>query len=253
MSLPSDLAAPPPADTPPPEALRAVLEQHDLSAAALHPVWRNGVGGLTFSIASGGDGSPVDLYAKWNPRSSGESLSEEAARLRWIDGRHPVPRVIALSSTEQDEVMISQALPGESAVSEHWKQRPDVALPALGAGLRQLHSVAIDDCPFEWSLAQRARGSAAALLAEAPEIDQLVLCQGDPCVPNTLLAHDGTFLAHVDLARLGVADRWADLAVMTLSFEWNYQDYDESLFWEAYGIAPDAARIAFYRRLWEAE
>lgn len=254
MSLPSDLAAPPPADTPPPEALRAALHQYGLSGAALHPVWRNGVGGLTFSVASNGRGSAVDYYAKWNPLASGESLSEETTRLRWIEGRHPAPRVVELITTEREEIMITQAMPGESAVSERWKQRPDTVLFALGAGLRQLHSVAIDDCPFEWSVSQRVEGyaSATALSSAMPDIDKLVLCQGDPCAPNTLLADDGTFLAHVDLARLGVADRWADLAVMTMSFEWNYQNYDETVFWDAYGVAPDRERINFYRELWNA-
>lgn len=253
MSVPSDLAAAPPANTPVPAALREALDRHGLAASLLHPVWRNGVGGLTFSVAS--EGAAVDYYAKWNPLSSGESLSEEATRLRWIEGRHPAPQVVQLITTEHEEVMITRALSGESAVSERWKQQPGVALPALGAGLRQLHSVAINDCPFEWSVAQRARHTpaATALLQDMPAVDWLVLCQGDPCVPNTLLAADGSFLAHVDLARLGVADRWADLAVMTLSFEWNYRDYDESLFWDAYGVAPDQERISFYRRLWDTE
>ena len=65
-------------------------------------------------------------------------------------------------------------------------------------------------------------------------------------------ADDGSFLAHVDLARLGTADRWADLAVMTLSLEWNYVGYDEADFWAAYGSEPDAHRIAYYRALWNA-
>ena len=255
MSDPSDLASAPPADTPQPEALQEAMGRWGFANAELHPVWRNGVGGLTFSIANAGPGGAIDFYVKWNPRTSGESLSEEANRLRWIEGRHPAPQVVELLVTEHEEIMLSRALPGESAVSERWKARPEIALPALGAGLRQLHSVAIEDCPFEWSNTQRASESAAAkaLVQHAPAIDKLVLCQGDPCVPNTLLGNDGNFLAHVDLARLGVADRWADLAVMTLSFEWNYRDYDESIFWRAYGIAPDPERIRFYRELWNAE
>lgn len=255
MSAPSDLASAPPADTPQPAALQEALERWGIAGAALHPVWRNGASGLTFSIASGGPGSAVDFYVKWNPVNNGESLSEEAKRLCWIEGRHPAPQLVALHKTEHEEMMLSRALPGESAVSERWKKRPEIALTALGVGLRRLHSVAIDDCPFEWSNAQRASGNstAQALVQDVPDIDKLVLCQGDPCVPNTLLASDGSFLAHVDLARLGVADRWADLAVMTLSFEWNYRDYDESMFWRAYGISPDPDRIRFYRELWNAE
>ena len=62
----------------------------------------------------------------------------------------------------------------------------------------------------------------------------------------------GHFLAHVDLARLGVADRWADLAVATMSLGWNFDDVDEDLFWRIYGVEPDPGRIAYYRALWDA-
>lgn len=57
--------------------------------------------------------------------------------------------------------------------------------------------------------------------ATTPEPDRLVVCHGDPCVPNTLLDSAGRFAAHVDLARLGVADRWADLAIATASISWD--------------------------------
>ncbi|WP_369808046.1 phosphotransferase [Leucobacter chinensis] len=85
-----------------------------------------------------------------------------------------------------------------------------------------------------------------------PDIDRLVMCHGDACAPNTLIDDAGNFLAHVDLGRVGAADRWADLAVLTMSLAWNYRDYDESIFWRAYGAQPDWTRIDFYRRLWDA-
>jgi hypothetical protein len=49
-----------------------------------------------------------------------------------------------------------------------------------------------------------------------------VVCHGDACVPNTLLDRTGRWIGHVDLGTLGVGDRWADLAIATLSTEWNY-------------------------------
>nr|WP_278189828.1 phosphotransferase [Brevibacterium sp. ZH18] len=116
--------------------------------------------------------------------------------------------------------------------------------------------------PWTWSVEDRlgliaaeavGTGNAVTVLGQAPEIDRLVVCHGDPCAPNTLLGEDGRFLANVDMQRLGVADRWADLAVATMSFGWNYANYDESLFWEAYSVEPDVERIQYYRRLWNAE
>ncbi len=150
-------------------------------------------------------------------------------------------------------------------------------MAAIGRGLRVLHdTLPVDQCPFDWSVERRlaradhriangdwsgsARfpehrdlevGTARARLAEPPATDRLVVCHGDPCVPNTLLYDDGTFAAHVDLGALGVADRWADLAVAAWNLGLNYgPGYDAALF-DAYGITPDEERIAYYRLLWD--
>lgn len=84
-----------------------------------------------------------------------------------------------------------------------------------------------------------------------PPVDRLVVCHGDACAPNTLLAGDGSWCGVVDLAALGAADRWADLAVATWSTRWNYGPGWEGLLLDAYGIAPDAERTAYYRLLWD--
>lgn len=46
---------------------------------------------------------------------------------------------------------------------------------------------------------------------------------------------------------LGVADRWADLAVATLSLGWNYPGrLWDAEFFDAYGIEADPERIDYY-------
>ncbi len=115
-------------------------------------------------------------------------------------------------------------------------------------------------CPFDWSATSRLAlltPAQRAGLDEAPPIDRLVVCHGDACSPNTLIDDDGRYCGHVDFDQLGVADRWADLAVATLSLHWNYPD-DPDRNWEAelftaYGVDPDPLRIDYYRRLWQAE
>ena len=104
-----------------------------------------------------------------------------------------------------------------------------------------------------WHPEHRAIALAEGLtrLADVPDVDRLVVCHGDPCAPNTLIGDDGVWTGHVDLAALGVADRWADLAVATWSTAWNYgPGYEEALL-DAYGIAPDPERTAYYRLLWD--
>jgi aminoglycoside phosphotransferase len=69
--------------------------------------------------------------------------------------------------------------------------------------------------------------------------------------PNTLVGDDGGCTGHVDLGDPGVGDRWADLAVATWSTEWNYGPGWERRLLDAYGVAPDPERTAYFRLLWD--
>ena len=180
-------------------------------------------------------------------------------------------------SDEDGAWLVTTVLPGENAVAPRWLARPETAVAALGRGLRALHDrLPAAACPFSWSAQDRVadarRGAAGgwldpadwhlehrplgvagalALAADIPPADHLVVCHGDACAPNTLLGADGHWTAHVDLGLLGVADRWADLAVATWSAEWNYGPGWAPALLNAYGIAPDPERTRYYRLLWD--
>jgi len=80
--------------------------------------------------------------------------------------------------------------------------------------------IAVPVPPFDWSAASRLSTltpARRARVGEPPPVDQQVVCHGDACAPNTLIDDDGTRVGHVDFGSLGVADRWADLAVAMLS------------------------------------
>ncbi|QUC01458.1 aminoglycoside 3'-phosphotransferase [Cellulosimicrobium cellulans] len=245
---------------------------------AVTPVWRNTVGGLTFRLdPRGGEAARPVRYAKWVPAGVPEiDLAGEAERLAWVGDRTPVPRVLDQGADDDGSWLVTQAVAGRSAVETRWTGDPAVAAVAIGRGLRALHeALPVASCPFTWSVAQRvanaddrlARGhgpdewfpehrglavaEARARLDDAPPVDRLVVCHGDACVPNTLLHDDGTFAAHVDLGSLGVADRWADLAVAAWSTEWNYGPGYDGHVYAGYGIDPDPERIAYYRLLWD--
>ncbi len=240
----------------------------------LTPAWRNEAGGVTFRW----DGPPgtVARFIKWNPASTGLSLAGEAARLVWAARYTRVPEVIEHRVDDDGaELLVTVALPGRSAVDPRWLARPDTAASALGAGLRALHdALPVDGCPFDWGVQARlarvrdtgsggGRGAGddvgagvigdaeRAVLAVPPPIDRLVVCHGDACAPNTLLDDAGRPVAHVDLGRLGVGDRWADLAVCAWSTQWNYGPGYEHLVYAGYGVEPDDARVAYYRLLWD--
>ena len=238
-------------------------------------VWVNELDGLTCQL---GEGATRE-FVKWNPADSPIDLSAEARRLTWAATFSPVPRLLDQGADETGSWLLTAGLPGDSAVADRWKNDPATAVRAIGEGLRALHdALPVDECPFQWSAADRladAQTRAAAgqmdpqdwhavhhtlsvpqaleLLADIPpcEAEQLVVCHGDSCAPNTLIGDDGRWSAHVDLGRLGVADRWADLAVATWSTTWNYGPGWEKPLLEAYGIDPDPDRIAYYRLLWD--
>lgn len=230
-----------------PTDARAPAFVHQLAGDdAPRAVWTNERGGITFRAG--------DRFIKWNPHGSRLDLEAERARLQWASRWHSVPRVLDWGRTDEAQWMVTAALPGDGAVTPAWITRPAQAARAIGLGLRQLHDrLPVAACPFSWSIETRIAHRVPLAQLGAPPIDRLVVCHGDPCSPNTIIAADGSPAGHVDLGALGVADRWADLAVASMNLDYNYGgDFAGALF-DAYGIQPDAERIAFYRYLWENE
>ena len=119
------------------------------------------------------------------------------------------------------------------------------AWPSMGQQLGAVHSLSVDQCPFERRLSRmfgrpvdvvspqcrqsrlltgRGQEYAAARSFGSVsnegyrcELDQertdMVVCRGDPCMPNFMV--DPKTLqctGLIDLGRLGTADRYADLA-----------------------------------------
>jgi kanamycin kinase len=234
-----------------PKALQDLKRQWRLTPET--PVWVNELGGLTFRLDVGG----TTQYVKWSPHHPEVDFQGEAKRLVWAGRYLRVPKVIDVGSDEEGMWLRTIGLPGESAVSPRWQAEPRTAARAIGIGLRTVHDrLPAADCPFSWSLEIRfswiKHPQDLRLIEEAPPVERPVVCHGDACAPNTLIDDHGRFLAIVDLGRLGVADRWADLAVATYSLGWNYAGNWESELLDAYGIDRDDERIDYYRRLWDA-
>lgn len=212
-----------------PRLVRAIAPGAELDA-----VWRNELGGLTFR-----DG---DRYLKWNPHGNGVDLDDERVRLEWLGPRHLVPEVLDAARDDHGQLLVTRALTGDGAVTERWLACPREAVHAIAEGLRALHALPVADCAF------------ACRWAPASEVpaDDLVVVQGDACAPNTIIGSGGRFVGHVDLGFVGVADRWADLAVASQSLDWNYGPGWQDEFFVAYGIERDERRIAQYRTLFDA-
>lgn len=169
-----------------------------------------------------------------------------------ISGRHPAPRVLSAGEDDTAQWLVTAALPGDGAVGDVWRARPSEAISAIAAGLRAVHSIGIDDFPLDWT-AEAWVGRNPPSLAPRPRIADPVLVHGDACAPNTLITAGGVWVGNVDFGDLAVGDRWADLAVASMSLDWNFGAGHQHELFDAYGIQPDPERIRYYRALWEQE
>ena len=236
-------------------------------------VWENEGGGRTFEVT----GTTDRYFIKWTPAGSGIDLAQEATRLEWAGTYITVPRVLAQGADDDGSWLVTSALPGQNAVTPRWLAEPATTVAAIGEGLRAMHeAMPVTACPFSWMAgdqladARRRAGlghldstgfhsvhqslsieQALDRLSDIPPVDRLVVCHGDACAPNTLITDDGRCSGHVDFDQLGVADRWADLAVATWSVDWNYGPQWEGLLLSAYGIDPEPDRTRYYRLLWD--
>src|SRR4051812_1586487 len=188
----------------PPDDLAVPLQIRRLAGGrSVIPVWRNGLGGLTFQIGAGSS----RRFAKWAPAGSGVDLPAEVERLQWASEFASVPVVLDHGADADGAWLLTAGLPGDSAISDKWKADPETAVRAAGVGLRALHdALPVDGCPFTWSVEDRIEQAAVAGkesrrgLPAAPSIDKLVVCHGDACVPNTLITEDGRYSGQVDMA-----------------------------------------------------
>jgi kanamycin kinase len=241
--------------SPPPPAPEFV---HRLAAGRpVRAVWVNEGCGVTFRVGSAGSDVSGAEFIKVADANDAD-FDGEAERLRWAARYVAVPQVLGSGVDGHCAWLRTRGLPGVSAVHPRWLAAPEVAVRAIGAGLRTLHDrLPVRSCPFDWSVAARLEKltpAARTRLGEPPPIDRPVVCHGDACSPNTLIDDDGRCCGHADFGELGVADRWADLAVATLSLGWNYPGRAwDAEFFAAYGVEPDPARVDYYRRLWHAE
>ncbi|GAA4906991.1 aminoglycoside 3'-phosphotransferase [Tessaracoccus lubricantis] len=216
----------PPPGTPVPFAITKWAAVNKRRVDAL--VWQGRHGSITARLVAD-DVKP--LYAKWSPHD----LEPEAERLSWLSSRFPSPRMADYEELDDGWLIVTVGLPGRSAVE--WPERPELAAHGLAEALAQLHSLDATDTLFD----------EPAWVGDQRDVHDLSIVHGAATVPNVLVSDDGGFVGMVGVGQLGVADRWADLAVASRSLEHHFGPGAADEFWAAYGEAPDPERIRRYR------
>jgi aminoglycoside 3'-phosphotransferase II len=216
-------------------------------------------------------------YLKMGDAHLAASLAHEKARLEWLRGKLPVPKVryFGQDANGQAYLLLSE-MPGKMACDEYFAHDLPRLAQSLVRGLRLLHNLDITNCPFDERLAiqlERARSHVEAGLVDADDFDDermgktaqevlgellalprppetLVFTHGDFCLPNVLLnPQTWEVSGFIDLGRAGVGDVYRDLALGVRSFDFNWSNAVIPIIFEEYGTPPDYARIEYYKLL----
>lgn len=227
-------------------------------------------GGSVFRL-TGKSGAP-DLFLKHGTGSAAQDITDEMVRLRWLSRRIAVPEVTNFLAAGEEAWLVSSALPGRTAYELLCEDAAptEVIVDALAAFLRRLHAIPTAECPFasdhllrmvlakarvEAGLVEeddfddaRAGWSAAqvyaALEAHLPLTSDLVVTHGDYSLDN-LLIENGLIVGCIDTGRVGVADRWQDLAIMWNCLE-EFGKGAQTRFVATYGAALDFEKLEFH-------
>lgn len=220
-------------------------------------------------------GSPAaaDVYLKHGGGATAADITDEMVRLRWLDGRLPAPAVTHFVADPEEAWLLMTAVPGRSAwqVLDTSPDDRQATVDALARFMKRLHALPVSDCPFAADhlyRVARARERIDAGLVDEEDFDperagwsaeqvwdamqQLLPLHADPVVTHgdfsldNLLIHDGEVVGCIDVGRLGIADRYQDLAIL-----WNcLGDFDAALqerLFASYGIAePDRRKLQFH-------
>ncbi|MFF8345194.1 phosphotransferase [Cellulosimicrobium funkei] len=251
-------------------------------AALRDDTWRDvGSGESSARVLVSADGA---RHAKVVGPDQAADLADERDRALWAAGRGiVVPEVLAWEDTGEQTVLVTRTVPGVPADTVRPDQ-VDRAWTSVLAAARTLHDLAVADCPFDRSLdamvalardvvdggrvhpeflrpEQESRDPAdllADLIAELPwrreqQAADLVVCHGDLCLPNVLLDPETLELrGFVDVGRLGVADRHADLSLLLANAQDTWPEHaralEESLA-PRYGSPVDPGRLRFHLEL----
>ncbi|MDX3427428.1 APH(3'') family aminoglycoside O-phosphotransferase [Streptomyces sp. ME01-18a] len=225
-------------------------------------------------------------YAKCVPAADAADLKAERDRVAWLSGQGvPGPRVLDWQSGDAGACLVTAAVsgvPADQVPAEDLR----VAWERIADAVRRLHGTPVSRCPFRRGLDAMvavARDVVArdAVNAEFLPVDQqrtpatellgrltrqipqrreqeaadTVVCHGDLCLPNIILDPQTLDVSgFVDLGRLGLADRYADLALLLANARetWTGEEQAraaDTAFAERYGIDLDHDRLRFYLHL----
>jgi aminoglycoside 3'-phosphotransferase-1 len=246
----------------------------ELSALAEGRTWRrNLVGEAGATVHRLSLRNAPDLYLKHGRGDVAQDIADEAARLRWLAAHVATPQVAHVSTRAKEAWLLTTALPGRTAyeVMAADRAQAPVIVDRIAAFLRKLHAIPLAQCPFDSGPEHRLKLAYARMhagLVDPEDFDDThegwtaqqvwdemialrpthldrVVTHGDYSLDNILIA-DGEVSGCIDVGRLGVADRYQDLAIAWNCFDEFGSDL-QARFLAAYDVAElDEAKLRFH-------
>jgi len=222
-----------------------------------------------------------DMVLKIQPER--QETRTEKRMLSWLDGKLPVPKLVYHTVEEGINYLLMSRIKGKMACDAELMENPGQLVPILAESLKMLWQVDISDCPVRWDLQHKLEKARAAVAAGEVDVENvepetfgengfkdpadllgwlctnqppedLVLSHGDFCLPNVFIDNQ-RLSGFIDLGRMGVADRWQDIALCWRSLKHNYggeyggkvyEDFDPDCLFQALGIEPDREKLRYY-------
>lgn len=217
-----------------------------------------------------------DLYLKHADAQAASALADEKVRLEWLGGRMGAPSVVDFVQTSEEAWLLTTAVRGESVFDalRSGEAGQEGIVDAAADFLRKLHSIPVESCPFIGDhmhrLASARRNIDAGLVDEEDFDDErsgwtaervwdalqellpiesdLVVTHGDFSLDN-LLIRGSEITGCIDVGRLGLADRYQDLAIF-----WNalgeFDPIHRTRFLDRYGVSEvDEKKLLFFTML----
>lgn len=228
-------------------------------------------GAKVYRLSRGSD--QAELYLKCGDELIADEITDEMARLIWLSKHAPVPNVIHFTRANSQAWLLMSALPGVTAL-EAIRSLPSSAesvVEQIAQFIRALHSIPTDTCPFQRPLSTvllQARQRIDAGFVDVDDFDEEragcseedvwqelgralpldadpVVVHGDFSLENIVVC-EGRVIGCVDVGRLGVADRYQDVAITWNSLREFSPELSER-FLSLYGAEhADRRKINFY-------
>lgn len=213
--------------------------------------------------------------------AANEVSNNERRMMAWLEGRLPVPKILAFEEMDGVNYLLMTKVSGQMACNRSYLENPKRLLELLADGLYRLRNVDASDCPSDQTLKTRLRQAEAHisagecrmdagqfegfaspeallkwLMENVPE-EKPAFSHGDFCLPN-IMGEGGCMTGLIDLGSAGVADWDYDVTTCRDSLErnWNgayggpkYAGVSADWLFDALGIVPDKEKMEYYRRL----